>query len=180
MTRAPLSGLSIPGGDGIMNKGEINQWANTNEGELNQRALSKLENATKNKEYTAGTTWTFDDSSVDDNAAAFSPGRDTKEMNEFMETFETEISLNDTKEGSGVGENEDIEKEMSTPVKRDSEGELNITSSEKGDVINGMVRVRSLTSSTGRYSPSIAAQDDNHDYDVDDFLDEMEELVDER
>ena len=55
--------------------------------------------------------------------------------------------------------------------------------SDKGDVISGMVRVQSLGSSSGRYSPSIAAQEDNHDLDegnVDDFLDEMEELVDEK
>ena len=165
MSRAPVSRLIDSDRDGDIN----------GEG-FSQRALSKLENATKNKEFTAGTTWTFDDGAADENTAAMSSDR---EINEFMENFEAEISLEGREINNSDHSSERMTNKLSTSAMRDSEGEICVGS---GEVIGGMVRVQSLSSS-GRYSPSIVAQEDNHDFDegnVDDFLDEMEELVDER
>ena len=171
VSRAPVSRLSNSSRENDMNR----------EG-LSERALSKLENATKDKEFTAGTTWTFDDGNTDENATAISPDRDIKEMNDFMENFEAEISLEGREKTNSRSSSGKMENKFSTPSKRDSEGEINVAMTGGGEVINGMVRVQSL-GSTGRYSPSIAAQEDNHDLaegNVDDFLDEMEELVDEK
>ena len=98
---------------------------------------------------------------------------------EFMENFEAEISLEGREINNSDHSSERMTNKLSTSAMRDSEGEICVGS---GEVIGGMVRVQSHSSS-GRYSPSIVAQEDNHDFDegnVDDFLDEMEELVDER
>ena len=108
--------------------------------------------------------------------AGMSPDR---EINEFMENFEAEISLEGREKDNSSCSSRKMTNKLSTPAMRDSEGER---CGGSGEVIGGMVRVQSLSSS-GRYSPSIVAQEDNHDFDegnVDDFLDEMEELVDER
>ena len=167
--------------------------------ELNHRAvmLNRLESASRDKKFTAGTTWTFDDGTDEDaEAATSSPGTKAKEIDEFIQNFEAEMSFKGQKNqcdscddndnnNSNCSSGEKTGYEFATPSKRESEREISVIMDEGSEVINGMARVQSLGStgtSTSRYSPSIAAQEDNdlHRGNVDDFLDEMEELVDEK
>ena len=196
MSRAHVSDLRVTD----LYEKEKRDINNIGSEELNHRdvMLNRLESATRDKKFTAGTTWTFDDGSADEDAeaAASSPDTKAKEIDEFIQNFEAEMSFKGQKNqcdscddndnnNSNCSSGEKTGYEFATPSKRESEREISVIMDEGSEVINGMARVQSLGStgtSTSRYSPSIAAQEDNdlHRGNVDDFLDEMEELVDEK
>ena len=132
---------------------------------------------TRDKKFTAGTTWNFDDQNS--STVTKSPSQQAREMEEFLETFEAEVSLTDCIGGG------DVRNGSSSSSRSSVDGERDCNQEHVSDLehVNGMVRVNSEIN--GRYSPSLVAQEEVDESATtvdratveDSFLDEMEELI---